>query len=166
MLITPNRGLALQVSAAVEARTPEAGPARESLRRHGGIIVTRSTAEAIALANTAAPEHLVVDDDTVAAQVRCAGSLFVGGWSAQVAGDYAIGSNHVLPTAGAARVRGGLSAADFVRQITVQRLTRKGLQGIGRSVIDLAMAEGLTAHAESIAVRLASRRAEHPAKTS
>jgi histidinol dehydrogenase len=98
--------------------------------------------------------------------VRCAGSLFVGGWSAQVAGDYAIGSNHVLPTAGAARVRGGLSAADFVRQITVQRLTRKGLQGIGRSVIELAMAEGLTAHAESIAVRLASRGAEHPAKTS
>ena len=168
VLITPNRALALQVSAAVEARTPEAGPARESLRRHGGIIVTRSTAEAIGLANTAAPEHLVVDDDTVAAQVRCAGSLFVGGWSAQVAGDYAIGSNHVLPTAGAARVRGGLSAADFVRQITVQRLTRKGLQGIGRSVIDLAMAEGLTAHAESIAVRLAFRGggSSDPPKTS
>ena len=109
-----------------------------------------------------------MDDDTVAAQVRCAGSLFVGGWSAQVAGDYAIGSNHVLPTAGAARVRGGLSAADFVRQITVQRLTRKGLQGIGRSVIDLAMAEGLTAHAESIAVRLAFRGggSSDPPKTS
>ena len=81
-------------------------------------------AEAIALANAAAPEHLVVDDDRMASKVRCAGSLFVGAWSAQVAGDYAIGSNHVLPTAGAARVRGGLSAADFVRQITVQRLTR------------------------------------------
>ena len=105
---------------------PATGPARESLRAHGGIIVTRSTAEAIALANAAAPEHLVVDDDGMAAQVRCAGSLFVGAWSAQVAGDYAIGSNHVLPTAGAARVRGGLSAADFVRQITVQRLTRAG----------------------------------------
>ena len=105
---------------------PADGPARDSLRAHGGIIVTRSTAEAIALANAAAPEHLVVDDDAVAAQVRCAGSLFVGAWSAQVAGDYAIGSNHVLPTAGAARVRGGLSAADFVRQITVQRLTQAG----------------------------------------
>ena len=64
--------------------------------------------------------------------------MFVGPWSAQVAGDYAIGSNHVLPTAGAARVRGGLSAADFVRQITVQRLTPKGLRSIGPTVIDLA----------------------------
>jgi histidinol dehydrogenase len=77
----------------------------------------------------------------------------VGPWSAQVAGDYAIGSNHVLPTAGAARVRGGLSAADFVRQITVQRLTERGLRGIGRAVIDLAQAEGLEGHAASIAVR-------------
>ena len=96
----------------------------------------------------------LLDDDAMAAQVRCAGSLFVGKWSAQVAGDYAIGSNHVLPTAGAARVRGGLSAADFVRQITVQRLTKTGLQRIGPAVIDLATAEGLTAHAGSIAVRL------------
>jgi histidinol dehydrogenase len=71
-----------------------------------------------------------------------------------VAGDYAIGSNHVLPTAGTARVRGGLSAADFVRQITVQRLTRPGLRRIGSSVMALAYAEGLTAHAESIAIRL------------
>ena len=154
VLITPNRALALQVSTAVAARVAATEPARESLKRHGGIIVTRSTAEAIELANSAAPEHLVVDDDKVAAQVRCAGSLFVGEWSAQVAGDYAIGSNHVLPTAGAARVRGGLSAADFVRQITVQRLTRQGLQRIGQSVIDLATAEGLTGHAESIALRL------------
>ena len=101
-------------------------------KRHGGVIVTRSQAEAIALANAAAPEHMVVDDEATAAQIRCVGSLFVGSWTAQVAGDYAIGSNHVLPTAGAARVRGGLSAADFVRQITVQRVTRAGLSRIGR----------------------------------
>jgi histidinol dehydrogenase len=111
-------------------------------------------AEAMALANAAAPEHMVVDDEAMAAQVRCVGSLFIGGWSAQVAGDYAIGSNHVLPTAGAARGRGGLSAADFVRQITVQRVTRAGLSRIAGSVIDLARAEGLNAHAESIVVRL------------
>jgi histidinol dehydrogenase len=136
---------------------PKDGPARASLRAHGGIIVTRTRVEAIELANAAAPEHLVVDDDRQAAQVRCAGSLFVGRWAAQVAGDYAIGSNHVLPTAGAARVRGGLSAADFVRQITVQRLTRAGLRRIGPSVVDLATAEGLTAHAESVAIRLRKR---------
>jgi histidinol dehydrogenase len=98
-----------------------------------------------------------VDDDRSAAKVRCAGSLFVGPWSAQVAGDYAIGSNHVLPTAGTARVRGGLSSADFVRQITVQRLTRQGLSRIGESVVALANAEGLRAHADSIALRLRSR---------
>jgi histidinol dehydrogenase len=154
VLITPNRRLAKDVAAQVSAQMPPDGPARLSLRRHGGIIVTPSTADAMALANGAAPEHMVVDDEAMASQVRCVGSLFVGGWSAQVAGDYAIGSNHVLPTAGAARVRGGLSAADFVRQITVQRVTRDGLSRIGRSVIDLARAEGLNAHAESIVIRL------------
>jgi histidinol dehydrogenase len=154
VLITPNRKLAAQVATEVAARMPADGPARLSMKRHGGVIVTRSHAEAIALANAAAPEHMVVDDEATAAQIKCVGSLFVGGWTAQVAGDYAIGSNHVLPTAGAARVRGGLSAADFVRQVTVQRVTRAGLSRIGGSVIDLARAEGLHAHAESIVVRL------------
>lgn len=154
VLITPSRALARQVAAEVAGRVPAEGPARASLRAHGGIILTRSAAEAIELANAAAPEHLVVDDERLAAKVRCAGSVFVGEWSAQVAGDYAIGSNHVLPTAGSARVRGGLSAADFVRQITVQRLTPKGLRRIGQSVIDLAEAEGLGSHAESVAIRL------------
>jgi histidinol dehydrogenase len=154
VLITPSRTLAARVSAEVDKQMPVDGPAREALRAHGGIIITTSKREAIDLANAAAPEHLVVDDERMASMVRAAGSLFVGPWSAQVAGDYAIGSNHVLPTAGAARVRGGLSGADFVRQITVQRLSRRGLQRIGQSVIDLATAEGLLAHAGSIAVRL------------
>jgi histidinol dehydrogenase len=158
VLITPHRRLAEQVSAQVDARMPAEGPARASLRAHGGIIVTDTIADAMALANEAAPEHLVVDDDRLAAQVRACGSLFVGPLTAQVAGDYAIGSNHVLPTAGAARVRGGLSGADFVRQITVQRLTRTGLSEIGPAVVTLANAEGLTAHAESVAVRLRTKR--------
>ena len=157
VLITPNRRLAEQVAARVRTLLPSDGPARESLRTHGGIIVTETLDAAIALANEAAAEHLVVDDDRSAAKVRCAGSLFVGPWSAQVAGDYAIGSNHVLPTAGTARVRGGLSSADFVRQITVQRVTRQGLSRIGGSVVALANAEGLTAHADSISLRLRSR---------
>jgi histidinol dehydrogenase len=154
VLITTSRTLASRVATAVERSVPAVGPAAESIRAHGGIIVTRSTKEAMALANSAAAEHLVVDDERMAAQVKSAGSVFVGGWSAQVAGDYAIGSNHVLPTAGAARVRGGLSAADFVKQITVQRLSRRGLTSIGPSVIALAHAEGLSAHAASIATRL------------
>jgi histidinol dehydrogenase len=154
VLITPSRTLARRVAAQVSSRMPADGAAREALKSHGGIIVTRTAGEALALANASAAEHLVVDDERMAAKVRCAGSLFVGAWSAQVAGDYAIGSNHVLPTAGAARVRGGLSAADFVRQITVQRLTKSGLRRIGQTVIDLASAEGLSAHAASVAVRM------------
>ena len=155
VLITPSRRLAAAVAKSVAAQLPSDGPAAESLRRHGAIIVAASADEAMALANAAAPEHLVVDRETLAKKARCAGSIFVGPWSAQVAGDYAIGSNHVLPTAGAARVRGGLSAADFVRQVTVQRLTRKGLHSIAATVMELANAEGLTSHAASIAIRMA-----------
>ena len=154
VLITPSQSLAARVAAAVASRMPADGPARASLAAHGGIIVTGSVAEAIDLANDAAAEHLVVDDDRMAARIRRAGSLFVGQWSAQVAGDYALGCNHVLPTAGAARVRGGLSAADFVRQMTVQRVTPKGLAKVGPSAITLARAEGLEGHAASIEVRL------------
>src|SRR3954467_2927733 len=154
VLITPNRRLAERVVAETAKQMPPDGPAREALQKHGGVIVTGTVAEAIELANLSAAEHLVVDDDATARQVRCAGSLFVGQWSAQVAGDYAIGTNHVLPTAGAARVRGGLSGADFVRQITVQRVTRGGLRRIGETVVTLATAEGLKGHAASVAMRL------------
>lgn len=158
VLITPSRTLATRVAALVEAQMPTDGPARASLKAHGGVIVTSSIDEAMDLANEAAAEHLVVDDDRMAAKVRRAGSLFVGRWSAQVAGDYSIGCNHVLPTAGAARVRGGLSAADFVRQVTVQRVTKRGLAAIGPSVVTLAQAEGLEAHAASVALRLKEMR--------
>jgi histidinol dehydrogenase len=101
-----------------------------------------------------APEHLVVDDERQAARVGHAGAIFVGAATAQVAGDYAIGSNHVLPTGAAARFRGGLSAADFVRVVSVQRLTRRGLETLAPTVITLARAEGLVGHARSIDVRL------------
>jgi histidinol dehydrogenase len=154
VLITPSRTLAERVAREVAAMLPDSGPARASLRAHGGIIVTSSIREAMTLANAAAAEHLVVDDETLARQVRCAGSVFVGRWSVQAAGDYAIGSNHVLPTAGAARARGGLSGADFVRQMTVQRVTKAGLQRVGETVMTLASAEGLHAHAASVGIRV------------
>lgn len=157
VFVTSSARLARSVARCLEATAPARGPARAALTRHGGIIVTRSAAESMALANEAAPEHLVVDDDATARQVRAAGAVFVGRWSAQVAGDYAIGSNHVLPTAGAARFRGGLHAADFVRLISVQRLDRRGLEALAPTVTTLAQAEGLSAHAESIAVRTRRR---------
>ena len=153
VLITTRRQLALKVARAVEERTPASGPAKASLARHGGIIIARDREEAAALANRAAPEHLVCDDDRLANAVSAAGAIFVGSYTAQVAGDYAIGSNHVLPTNGAARFRGGLHTSDFVRVSTIQRMTRAGLRGLAPTIITLAREEGLEAHARSIEVR-------------
>jgi histidinol dehydrogenase len=153
IFITTRSALARRVLRAVEERIPAEGPARESRASRGAIVVARSREAAIAIADRLTPEHLVCDDDEVMSRVR-AGTAFVGPWSAQAAGDYATGSNHVLPTSGAARFRGGLSAADFVRVSSVQRVTRSGLRRIGPAVIALAQAEGLTAHADSIRERM------------
>lgn len=159
VFITWNARLAEQVAQQVAAQMPATGPALQSLERHGGIIVCRDSAEAIALANEAASEHLVVGTETLARRVWNAGAVFVGAWTAQVAGDYAIGSNHVLPTAGAARYRGGLNAADFVKLVSVQRMTKQGLKRIANTVTTLARAEGLEGHARSIEIRTNARRA-------
>ncbi len=154
ILLTWSKRFAMQVHRAVEAQAPAEGPARTSLARNGGIILTRNAGEAIELANRIAPEHFVCDTERVASQVTAAGAVFVGRWSAQATGDYATGSNHVLPTNGASRFRGGLSAADFVRVSAVQRLTKRGLERIADVAVTLAEAEGLTGHAQSIRIRL------------
>jgi histidinol dehydrogenase len=154
VLITTSARLARQVAAAVARQMPPTGPARQAIARHGGIIVCRTISEAIDLANAAAAEHVVTGNHAIANRIVNAGSLFVGVPTPQVAGDYAIGSNHVLPTAGAARYRGGLNAADFVKLISVQRTTRQGLTSIGKAITTLARAEGLEQHARSIEVRL------------
>jgi histidinol dehydrogenase len=153
ILITPSATLAAAVGKELARQMPGEGPARAALARNGGAIVTRSLDEAIDLAQRMAPEHAVCDSAAVAARLTRAGTVFVGRHSAQAAGDYATGSNHVLPTSGAARARGGLSAADFVRVASVQTLTRDGLRRIAPHAIALAEAEGLTAHAASIAIR-------------
>lgn len=159
LLITTSRMLATQVARAVRAQMPASGPARESLAHYGGIIIAESRSDAARLANMAAAEHLVCDDDRMAAAVRAAGAIFVGSYTAQVAGDYAIGSNHVLPTSGAARSRGGLHTSDFVRISTIQRMSRKGLLELAPTVTTLAREEGLEAHARSIEVRIGRRSA-------
>jgi histidinol dehydrogenase len=153
VLITWNKTLAASVAREAAAQLPSDGPAKASLANHGAIIIAANRDEAVALANRMAPEHLVVDDEPTARAVRHAGAIFIGDHTAQVAGDYAIGSNHVLPTGGAARVRGGLNAADFVRVVSIQRVTRSGLARLAPTIRALALAEGLTAHARSIAVR-------------
>jgi len=153
VLITTSVRFATRVAGEIARQMPATGPARQSIARHGGIIVCKSMNDAIALANDAAAEHVVAGNESIARRIVNAGAVFVGDWTAQVAGDYAIGSNHVLPTAGAARFRGGLNAADFVKLISVQRLTKRGLHSIGRTVTTLARSEGLEAHARSIETR-------------
>ena len=154
IFITWNRTLAGKVARAVASQQTGRAIAERSLAANGAIVVTRSGLDAIELANRIAPEHLVVDREALIRRPIVAGAVFVGPYSAQAAGDYATGSNHVLPTAGAARWRGGLSAADFVRVMSVQRLTRDGLARLAPTILPLARAEGLEAHAESIEVRL------------
>lgn len=153
VLITTNRRLAERVAAEVQRQMPADGPAGQSTARHGGIIVCQGLAEALTLANQAASEHVVAGTDTIARRIVNAGSVFVGDWTAQAGGDYAIGSNHVLPTAGAARYRGGLNAADFVKLVSVQRVTQRGLRALAPTITTLARAEGLERHARSIEVR-------------
>src|SRR6185295_1485131 len=132
--------------------------AERSLAANGAIVVTRSPDEAMEIANRLAPEHLVLEREALAKRPLVAGAVFIGPYSAQAAGDYATGSNHVLPTAGAARFRGGLTAADFVRVMSVQRVTRDGLIRLAPTILPLARAEGLTAHAASIEIRLNKNR--------
>jgi histidinol dehydrogenase len=154
IVITWNRVLARRVAAAVGVHGSTGVVVRRSLAARGAIVVAGSPEEAMMLANRIAPEHLVVESEALLRHGVVAGAVFVGPYSAQAAGDYATGSNHVLPTSGAARFRGGLSAADFVRVMAVQRLTRRGLASLRSTVVALARAEGLTAHAESVEVRL------------
>jgi histidinol dehydrogenase len=153
VFITSRRALAEAVGKAVDEMARTNKIARESLRRHGAILRAESRAQALAWANQIAPEHITVSRRDVAA-VQNAGSVFVGDFSPQAAGDYASGPNHVLPTAGVARFRGGLSVMDFVKLITVQELSQSGLRRLAPAVEYLAETEGLTAHAESIRVRV------------
>jgi len=154
VFITWKKSFAERVSKAVDKAATGRDIVTTSLAAHGAIVIAKDADEAMALSNRFAPEHLVVESDTLIDRPIVAGAVFVGPYTAQAAGDYATGSNHVLPTAGAARFRGGLSAADFVRVMAVQRLTADGLARLAPTIVPLAKAEGLRAHAESVQIRL------------
>lgn len=159
ILLTTSARLAKAVARALApqlAALPEGNPAAASLANNGAIIVVRSLAEAASLANEFAPEHLVVPAKLPLDRVRNAGSVFVGPYSPEAAGDYASGPNHVLPTGGMARFRGGLSVLDFLKIVSVQQLDRRGLRKLAPSVTSLARGEGLEAHARSVEIRLQS----------
>jgi len=152
IFITTSRELARGVSAGVERIAGENATARSSIARNGSVLLAGSRDEAMVWANRIAPEHITVEAKDLPC-IQNAGSIFIGDYSAQAAGDYASGPNHVLPTAGVARFRGGLSVLDFVKVISVQELSKAGLRRISKTVTYLAETEGLEAHAQSIRVR-------------
>ena len=157
-LVTTSKVLAKKVQIEIEEQLhglPRTNPAHASIRRTGAIVVAPSLSAACEFANRFAPEHLSLPDDegTLLKKCRAAGTVFLGSWAAQPLGDYASGSNHVLPTAGWARRRGGLSAADFVKCISVQSIGRQGFSRLAEDVQTLARAEGLEAHANAVEVR-------------
>jgi histidinol dehydrogenase len=151
--ITTSRKLAQAVLQVLHCLAQGNQTAKASLEK-GAILLASSKVQAREWANRVAPEHITVDEE-YAPFVQNAGSIFVGDYSAQAAGDYASGPNHVLPTAGQARFRGGLSVLDFVKIISVQELSRRGLRSIAPTIECLATAEGLQGHAHSIRVRRA-----------
>jgi histidinol dehydrogenase len=150
VLITSNADLAANVETEVKRQAKTNVLAKQSLAKQGCIFVTSTVAEARDLTNRLAFEHLTVDSAADLKWVRNAGSIFVGSYSPQSMGDYVSGPNHVLPTGRNGRVRGGLSVMDFLKVITVQQYTKKGLRQLGPHAVALAEAEGLKGHAESV----------------
>jgi histidinol dehydrogenase len=155
VFLTSSDTLAEKVAAEARRAAAQNEIAKGSLKENGAILVADSHDQALEFANRIAAEHITVNEEDLV-HVRNAGSIFIGDYSPQAAGDYASGPNHVLPTGGVARFRGGLGVQDFVKTISVQQLSRDGLDRIASAVITLAEAEGLKAHAESIRVRSAN----------
>ncbi len=160
ILVTDSEALADRVSEAVERqlKTLSRGAmAAASWRDHGAVILVKSLAGAMELANRIAPEHLelaVADPEKLLARVRNAGAVFLGRHTPEVIGDYVGGPNHVLPTARSARFSSGLSVFDFIKRTSILKLGPEQLRALAKPAIALAEAEGLDAHARSVAIRL------------
>lgn len=160
ILITTDAGFGQAVAAAVGTRLEtleRRAIAGASWRENGAVIVVRDLAEAAALANRIAPEHLellVADPEALAAQIPHAGAIFLGAWTPEAIGDYVGGPNHVLPTARSARFSSGLNVLDFMKRTTMARMTPEALAAIGPAAERLAISESLQAHGLSVRARL------------
>jgi histidinol dehydrogenase len=163
ILMTNDAGFATAVATAVEGqlkRLPRANIARASWEANGAILIIGDWDEAPALINRIAPEHLelaVEEADTLAAEVRHAGAIFLGRWAPEAIGDYIAGPNHVLPTARSARFASGLGVLDFMKRTSLVRCEKASLAALAPAAIRLARAEGLDAHARSLSIRLDRR---------
>jgi histidinol dehydrogenase len=155
VFITSSNPMAEKVAVEVKLVAAQNQIAKGSLKENGAILLAASHEQALEFANRIAAEHITLNEEDLV-HISNAGSIFIGDYSPQAAGDYASGPNHVLPTGGMARFRGGLGVQDFVKTISVQQLSHDGLDRIASAVITLAEAEGLKAHAESIRVRSAN----------
>ncbi len=158
-LVTTSIRLARQVQTEVARQLqqlPPANPAQISVKRAGAILVAPSLHAACEFVNRFAPEHLSLpgNGEALLKQIRATGTVFLGPWGAQPLGDYASGGNHVLPTGGWARKRGGLSSADFVKCISIQTIGRRGFERLAETAETLAASEGLMAHRNAVRVRL------------
>jgi histidinol dehydrogenase len=160
ILITDDSAFGQAVVSAVETELlslPRAAIARTSWQIHGAVIIVRDWEEAASLTNRLAPEHLqimVADAEALFGRIRHAGAAFLGPFAPEALGDYIAGPNHVLPTGRTARFASGLSVFDFIKRTSWVRASEAGLQAIGPAAVLLAEAEGLTAHARSLAMRL------------
>jgi histidinol dehydrogenase len=157
-LMTTSTSLAQAVSQELERQLetlPTAATARQSIDHNSFIIVCPNMEHAVELANLFAPEHLSLHDASWLPRIKNAGTVFLGSYTPESAGDYASGPSHVLPTNGASRLRGGLSTTDFVKVISVQQLSAEGLGELALAITTLARAEGLEAHARAVEVRSA-----------
>jgi histidinol dehydrogenase len=160
VLLTTSKRLAGAVAQEIEQQLsvlPTAQVAAKAIAGNSAILLVRSIHEALEISNRVAPEHLSIPNEALLAKVRHAGSVFVGPFSPEAAGDYASGPNHVLPTSGMARQRGGLAVTDFLKVISVQQLSAAALKRLGPTITTLARAEGLEAHARSVEVRTGAR---------
>jgi histidinol dehydrogenase len=156
ILLTTSYTLAAAVAEEIDRQLVTlhtANVARPSIDNNGAIVIVESLDQAVEFSNALAPEHLSLHEPELLSSIQNAGSVFLGPFSPEAAGDYATGPNHVLPTSGQARIRGGLSAADFVKVISVQELSRQALENLTPPVATLARAEGLEAHARSVEIR-------------
>jgi histidinol dehydrogenase len=159
VLVTTSESLATQTSEEVAKQLsvlPRKDFAKKALD-NSKIIIVKTVEEGIKIINEYAPEHLIVsckDDEQIASQIINAGSVFLGNYSPESVGDYASGTNHTLPTNGYARAYSGVSVDSFVKKITYQKLSKEGLQTIGKTVELMAEAEGLDAHKNAVSVRL------------
>jgi histidinol dehydrogenase len=161
LLVTDSATIAQQVAAAVTqqlAALSRLTILRQSLQA-ARILIVSDLAEAVAIAEAYAPEHLILETRAPRAlleQIHNAGSVFLGHWSPETLGDYCAGPNHVLPTYGYARAYSGLSVADFQRRMSVQEISPGGLRALGPTAMTLARLEGLDAHVSAVEIRLAA----------